>query len=710
MLKPRLRSTALRALIVLWATVSVLTFIRYPGSKSFMPGSNMLLWRGLLPRLASIDFTSYSASLLWALLGIAIFSVAFLGIGCFLLARLAVSMRSEPASLIEKLAYLACAHIVGQGALSIVFLALACLGQLRPGYVVIALAVALGSGVYQIREDLRGQGSALPRLGLPASLDERWLLILGCIALALGLLYSSTRLSFDASAIYFVDAKLTALTHSVNYFIEDTFVASVFVVGINQAAIIQIFGDQAARLFSWVDGLAIIILGLALARSLGVSRRGRYILLAFILSSTAIFDLFGDGKIDLQSTAPALAAVYLLATNPDRAARRNVATGLLAGMAMAARPFNMLLLPVMLLLWELQRALRVHDSKASRRWQALLGSLLWMAVGALPWIVEILVSNWALLGDPLSFLHSYISLQSGAYPASFPADAVLAFRLLYPFAVTFINHGQSLGDVTPLFVGLIPLVLWRPVRARSKPSPDLRMMLWAALGTLLIWLTITSMTFEIRYVIFLWILLFMPLAMWADAAMAESDGLIRNVVYVSVFAMLVFTSLRTLYISLDTYSPVDRQGNAHCTVQETCAVLNSLNESAPAGSRVLMLNAFRYYLRGDLFACSTAHDEYTRLEELSRIDPTAFWTEAYREGNQFVAYHYDYVVGHLYLGMLPGPDNTPTWLHLEPLVGKPGDDLVVYRLAATDPPVPVAKTCLNNGDTWVVKAAGNGGE
>ena len=109
------------------------------------------------------------------------------------------------------------------------------------------------------------------------------------------------------------------------------------------------------------------------------------------------------------------------------------------------------------------------------------------------------------------------------------------------------------------------------------------------------------------------------------------------------------------------------------------------------GERVLTLGAFRYYLRTDLFACSTTEPEYSRFEELSRTDNIAFWTEVYRDGYQYMAYESNYSMRHLYLGMIPNPYNTPAWLKLEPIFGKPGDTEVTYELEATNPPIGSSK-------------------
>lgn len=118
-------------------------------------------------------------------------------------------------------------------------------------------------------------------------------------------MYTSARLSYDSVAFYFSDAKITALTGISQSYAHDLFVVSSFHAGVSYSALILTFGDQAARMFSWVNGLVIIIFALALGEQFGLSKSSKRILLALLMTTTAFIDLFGDGKIDLTTSAPA---------------------------------------------------------------------------------------------------------------------------------------------------------------------------------------------------------------------------------------------------------------------------------------------------------------------------------------------------------------------------------------------------------------------
>ena len=125
---------------------------------------------------------------------------------------------------------------------------------------------------------------------------------------------------------------------------------------------------------------------------------------------------------------------------------------------------------------------------------------------------------------------------------------------------------------------------------------------------------------------------------------------------------------------------------------------------ANVGDRVLTLNAYRYYLRTDLFACSTTNEEYSTLHNLSKEGSTAFWTEVYREGYKFITYESNYSARHLYLDLIPNPYNTPSWLSLKPIYGQPGDPEVAYQILVKDPPIKVELTCQKSiSGVWDVQ-------
>jgi hypothetical protein len=171
-----------------------------------------------------------------------------------------------------------------------------------------------------------------------------------------------------------------------------------------------------------------------------------------------------------------------------------------------------------------------------------------------------------------------------------------------------------------------------------------------------------------------------------------------------LIAILLFVNFRVIYISLDTYSPIDRQANPHCYDHIFCDYLSPINDRAIQGERVLTLNAYRYYLRSDLFACSTKADEYHAIRDASLKSSEEFWEEVYRQGYTYVAFEKNYSIRHLYMDFIPSPSHTPSWMELEPIYGNPEDPVVAYKINFHGAPISSVKTCAQNKDKiWEIQ-------
>ena len=104
-----------------------------------------------------------------------------------------------------------------------------------------------------------------------------FLVLLSIILFGSTLLFSSSRLGYDAASLYFAQAKMIALSERLNILsYKDTFAGSSLYITILQSATIQLFGDQAARIYSWINGIAIFSLGVMTGIWAGISRRASF--------------------------------------------------------------------------------------------------------------------------------------------------------------------------------------------------------------------------------------------------------------------------------------------------------------------------------------------------------------------------------------------------------------------------------------------------
>jgi len=684
----------IRSGIVIWSILCVLVFIYFPAWVSTISNSTFNNWPFLLSNLSRIAPLNFLANLLWAISGVLIFSAICIFAGGFSLRLLEDQPNASSSSRLTRLAFLGTAFSIGQGILSTVFFGLAKFNQLTPLHVIMVLVIGIAVGIYPISKSFaKSQIKEIfnPFDELDSKVD-RAIVWLNISTLSLSLLFSTSRLSYDSVALYFSSAKMTAMTNHLQFF-SKFFIVSSFQTGIQYAALIQVFGDQAARMYSWVNGVVILLFIIAIGERVGLSKRANLILVTLILTSTAYLDLMGDGKIELASTVPAIAAIYWMQINNKHDKSLLLLTGFLAGLAMISRPNNIFLLAMVIGLFYLLHAFYQRKEDVNWIYIHFVRPLLWISIGIICLLVYHILANWAMLGDPLAFIKTYEGVNWSEWQWALSPNQIWNLRLFYPLVVTFMNNPQTLGNITPLFVAFLPAVLVLGFGNKLQIPHNLVILVFAALISLIAWLLSVLTIFEIRYVLFIWLILFLPVSLTIDNILSGADPILQNNTRFLLIFLLLFTLFRITYISIDSYSPIDSLGNPQCYDIPFCKLLRPVNEIASTGDRVLTLNAYRYYLRTDLFACATTFEEYTTLENLSHEDSTAFWTEVYREGYKFITYESNYSVWHLTLGLIPNPYNTPPWLTLKPIYGQPGNPEVAYQIQAKDPPVDIGLSC-----------------
>ncbi|MFT3894637.1 MAG: hypothetical protein QM730_23660 [Anaerolineales bacterium] len=212
-------------------------------------------------------------------------------------------------------------------------------------------------------------------------------------------------------------------------------------------------------------------------------------------------------------------------------------------------------------------------------------------------------------------------------PWDFNPERIWIYRLLYPLVVTFKNNGASLGNLTPLTLVFIPILLVKDIRKRIAISRNAAQVAFAAGIALFSWITLSFTVVEVRYVLFLWFILFILVAEIIAAVTATGIASLTIMATMSTILLMGFIFIRSAFISISTYSPLDANGNPQCSDAAICGHITPINQIAKQGERVLMLSAYRYYLRTDLFACSTKNDEYTILQNLSTQNMDKFWLE-----------------------------------------------------------------------------------
>lgn len=648
-------------------------------------------WQDFFPALSRIAADKYLWDLLTAIAGTAVFACACLSAGLAALKHASLQA--------NRLALGLTAFVAGEILFSVLFLALASVDMFSP----VSTAIILISGLALGGKTLWRFVKTAPRLSLQFE-TQNGLARMALGVVLFGLTYSSARLGYDATVEYFSNAKIVA-SHGggVLFYPINGFFTSALHSTILFAANIQLFGDQSARLLSWANGVAILLLGLALARESGLSSRAQVYFCVLLLTSTAFVDLLGDGKVELISSAPLLCAAYWMSQSRQNA-NRNVflLIGALAGFSVISRPYNVFLVPVFVFFFYLPWIVGNIRLRGVYQGVHLSLPMLWMFPSLLALGAFHLWQNQVWLGSPLAPLTFAQQLDSSDWQWQFDPSLLPWLRWLYPLSVTFLNTPQSLGVVSPLFVGILPFLMRRDVRSRLQISPQLRNLLPPAFLTLALWVALFFTVVEIRYVLVFWVLLFL----FAAQAMAAAEEALNKpqrkaLVFLSAF-LLVFVSLRAVVIAAATYSPIDANGQARCYDSPLCAFFTTVNQTAEPGDRVFVLHAYRYYLRPDLFACSSQKQEYPALQTLAAQKSSAeFWTEIYRQGFRYLTYEKNFAVFHTHFGEIPAPENLPAWLEIR--IATETNNQIVFELKANNPPLLQQTTCrLSEDNRWRV--------
>lgn len=644
-------------------------------------------------RNIEIELFNYITGLAWAFAGISLFTASCLFLGAKILAW----GRLTPNKLMVGIT----SFILGEIFFSCILITLAASKLLSPFITITLLSIGILIG-WQTTKNLFWSHDLRKISYTPEKFDRIMVLLLAGIFSA-GLLLTSARLGYDSVTEYFSNAKYIAVSQETTLlFPLRGFAVSALHSSILFSAILQLFGDQAARMLSWVNGGVILLAGWQIGKSIGLSTRARLYFLTLMLSTTAFVDLLGDGKVELISTAPLVIALWWMMESLRTPSRgRFLLIGALLGFAIIARPYNIFLVPVFTVLFYLFQVWPVFRKDGLNAAWHFARPVLWMFPTLLFMGAFHLWQNHLWLGSPLAPLTYARELDSGDWQWQFDPAMLNTLRLLYPLSITFMNTPQSLGNISPLFVGFLPFLLLPDVRARIRLSEPFRSLLLSAFLTLVLWITLFFTVVEIRYVFFLWILLFLFGGQVLEATFNALEKGYQAILRAALAVLLAFTLVRTLVISLATYSPIDANGQAHCYDIPFCTFLDPLNQSAAEGERVFVLNAYRYYLRPDLFACSSQAQEYAPLQSLAKERSGQFWVELYRQGFRYVTYEKNFARFHSRFGRISAEESAPEWLTIA-VISFTGSE-TVYELQPTNPPFLPTKTCERTDDgIWKV--------
>jgi len=399
------------------------------------------------------------------------------------------------------------------------------------------------------------------------------------------------------------------------------------------AALMTMGSPEATQVFSWLTLTAGCILLLALGRKVGLQRRGQWLALAMVFTSSAVIELSGSGKTDVYATAFAFAAYYwAFQIRVENRVRALILTGLFGGLAIVAKiSYAASFLPslAIILTWIIFTQLEDTSLKSKVASFALIG------ISAVFIAIQLPIKNQILFNNPLA----PFGMKDIFDQVWYGSDTINRIRSTLPFALTFGDYWAQIGNLTPLVLMFSPLILFLPKPRQLSESP-LTILGIATLIGLACWFIFRPAVFAPRYFLGCLLLLILPASKGAEI-FSQTNKVNCNLIIIA--ALTVILSIGNYY-STHIFLPrqtinliVNKQPDCEFDPVQ-CEITNHINNIIPFGERVFTNDSYRYWLRPDIIQCALTSSE---MENYFAIEtPEQRWNFIVGRGFQSVLIYY----------------------------------------------------------------------
>lgn len=502
----------------------------------------------------------------------------------------------------------------------------------------------------------------------------------------------------DGSAFYFAFAKLIAYTkHLIPLPMFIGFTNIGLLGELHYAALMLLHSPEAALLFSLPTILSGGIILAALGRQTGMGRRGQWLTLSIIFTSSAVIWLSADGKVDLFGAAIGLAA-YFWAVQIRLKKNFTVffLTGLFSGYAIIGKlSYILVLIPgiALLVIWGFSEDY-IRNKNIKQTLHAFVSGSAIILAGFTLAIIPHLIKNGVLFNNPLS---PFGTRGTGWVDQTwFSPELTRRIVLTYPFALTFGSYWAQYGDLSPLILAFLPLAFFLP-RPKNFFSSNLFIITATAFLGITIWLVYRPSVMAPRYMLAT-LLLFTLLPARAAEYVSQNEfkpRLLSFLISVVTPITILATALYFLGITFFPENSIKRYiGAIHdeCALDGTyCTGMQKINKLSHPGDRIFHASYHLYWLREDLIQCINPNNE---LANIISAEGDNFWLELYTHGFSFI-----FIEKSSFPSVVEKISSTlpPDWVKLSKIYEQ--DNVLVYKLKFSQPPTDIAPlSCQNNNN------------
>jgi hypothetical protein len=483
----------------------------------------------------------------------------------------------------------------------------------------------------------------------------------------------------DSSAYYFSMAKLLSGSRKFSVLGGYEWFMPVGMSSIlHYAALMSLGSEWGSKLFVLPVCLAGAIVLSAIAGTVGVDKRGKWLVLAMYFSSTVISLSVRQGKDDIFGATLGISAFFfIMQTDNVSVLWRYCIAGVLAGFAIVAKiSYLPLIIPcsmLFILLWE--------NQSGDRKNIILKNISIFFAGLSLPLLLHI-VKNYVLIGEPLAPFF-YLKGDPGFGPMVgeyYSVNTTIKIILTYPLQLVYGRHSQQAGQISLLLVAFLPLGLLLK-KADNLCRKKIFTITLTGMAGIVIWLLLRPTVFAPRYILYT-LLLLMPLsAKFAECVYQDKT--------IPSFLKSAITAFCILYLILNINTVMKRsyireyladKGSEYNMEGSLTQAAAKLNKIAEPGTRILSLNYYPYWYRSDLLQCMSSGYELRKIYGYNNEVQTSYdaWTYIYERGFKYVfVCKYSGNMGFLNIKKIP------EWLEVNEIINVDGNK--VYKLTSNDP-------------------------
>jgi hypothetical protein len=621
-----------------------------------------------------------------------IYSLACLGLGVLLLRMLGLHL--IVIKKIGRISSLSINFLLGAGSITIIWTILLSLSIFNVKIIIGILAIFLISSAVLGRQIVSGINKNFKNIWqdfINESLFWKIVIILTLFMVSFSGLVCLMPLHplGDAAALYMVLPKLFA--HSERFLSLGGY-ESAMSLGLHGelhfAALMSLGSDWMAKLFTWPVSVACALLLAGLARLAGVGRRGQWLVISMVFTSSAFTLLIGDGKVDIFGAAMGIATFCWIFLNEYVSdGLPQLVTGLFAGFAVVAKMSyapSIITCIVLIILWHnlviVGRGILDVDNL-----KKLSGKFFWLFLGmSLPIAVH-LIKNWVLINEPFApffFLKGNPFAGSWTNQKWFSPKVIKKIILTYPLALTYGRYPMQYGTMSTMVLAFIPLVLLLPKPKRLTTSSMFQITIIGLLGVV-IWKLIRPGIFAPRYILYS-LMLLIPVAAgcaeYVSKNYKESRWLAGLIVATCIVSLCInITDIQNYNYNSQLVNYISGRSDDSAVIGPAYRAAEKLNNTAEIGERVLSMTYQTFWYRPDLLVSLSHGNRKDRkfLKTLNNISPEEVWNFFYAEGFRYVFLN---EATHAYINKFLNLKQVPNWLEVQIIFEE--KDYKIYRLSA----------------------------